>query len=139
MPLFPELRPYLVTVRPAAPRAGDPVILRYRVSTVNLRTRLLKNIKRAGLEPWPKLWQNMRASRETELVETFPSHVVAEWVGHSVAIANKHYLQVTEEHFAKAVQNPVQHMRAGGGIGQKTETGDLRNSLIYSKMRRGSR
>ena len=139
MPLFPELRPYLDAIRPQEPKASDPVILRYRVPTVNLRTRLLKNIRRAGLEPWPKLWQNMRASRETELVETFPSHVVAEWVGHSVTIANKHYLQVTEDHFAKAVQKPVQHTHAGGGTNEKPKNADTCKSLICSKMQRGSR
>ena len=69
---------------------------------------MLRDIDAAGLSPWPKLWQNMRASRETELVEQFPAHVVAAWVGHTVAVAEKHYLQVTEAHFEKAVQNPVQ-------------------------------
>ena len=29
-------------------------------------------------------------------------------IGNTEAIASKHYLQVTEDHFAKAVQNPVQ-------------------------------
>ena len=38
-------------------------------------------------------------------------HVVCEWIGNSEVVAKKHYLQITEEHFArasKAVQNPVQ-------------------------------
>jgi integrase len=139
MPLFPELRPFLEIRADMFDSPNDPVILHYRESTVNLRTRLLKNIRRAGLTPWPKLWQNMRASRETELVETFPSHVVAQWVGHSVAVAEKHYLQVTEDHFAKAVQNPVQHMHAGGGIAEKPESGDARNPLLFNTMQKGSR
>jgi hypothetical protein len=29
-------------------------------------------IKRAGLKPWPKLFQNLRSTRETELAEDFP-------------------------------------------------------------------
>ena len=52
----------------------------------------------------------MRASRETELAAVHPVHVVADWLGNSAAIAAKHYLQVTESDFAKAVQNPVQPM-----------------------------
>jgi hypothetical protein len=39
-------------------------------------------------------------------------HVVCQWIGNSQAVAAKHYLQVTDEHFLQAskeaVQNPVQ-------------------------------
>jgi hypothetical protein len=31
-------------------------------------------------------------SRETELANEFPIHVVGEWIGHSVDVARKHYL-----------------------------------------------
>ena len=52
----------------------------------------------------PKLWQNLRATRQTELAETFPIHVVCDWIGNSRAVAQEHYLQVTDEHF-EAAQN----------------------------------
>ena len=57
----------------------------------------------AGLEPWPKLFQNLRLTRETELAEEYPLHVVCAWIGNSQPVAAKHYLQVTESHFEKAV------------------------------------
>ena len=41
----------------------------------------------------------MRSSRETELVERFPVHVVTAWLGNTPEIARRHYLQVTDEHF----------------------------------------
>ena len=75
---------------------------RYRRSNQNLSTLLRRIIKRAGLTPWPKLYQNLRASRETELAERFPLHVVCAWIGNSQAVAAKHYLQVTDEHFRQA-------------------------------------
>ena len=34
--------------------------------------------------------------------------MVCVWIGNTEAIASKHYLQLTEDHFAKAVRNPVQ-------------------------------
>ena len=37
----------------------------------------------------------------------FPIQVVCDWIGNTEAIASKHDLQVTEDHFATAVQNPV--------------------------------
>jgi hypothetical protein len=63
----------------------------------------MKIIRRAGLEPWPKLWQNLRASRQTELEKEFPLHVVCAWIGNNERTARKHYLQVTDEHYDQAV------------------------------------
>ena len=49
---------------------------------------------------------------QTELEETFATHVVCKWMGNSPKVAQKHYLQVTDSHFEKAVQNPVQQASA---------------------------
>lgn len=75
---------------------------------VNLRTQLSRIIGKAGLKPWPKLFHNLRATRETELAAEFPLHVVCEWIGNSQPVAARHYLRVTENDFKKAVQIPVQ-------------------------------
>ena len=91
----------------AVATVSGPVVTRYRSASQNLRTTFDKIIKRAGLVPWPKLFQNLRATRETELMETYPSHVVISWIGHSETVARKHYLQTTDAHFEKAVANPV--------------------------------
>ena len=97
VPIFPELRPYLEAAWEQADEGSTYVITRYRGGDVNLRTQLEKIIRRAGLKPWPKLWHNLRATRETELAETYPLHVVCAWIGNSQLIARKHYLQVTDE------------------------------------------
>jgi integrase len=112
IPLFPEMRPYLEAVWHEAPVGVTHFVTRYRDATQNLRTTFLKIIRRAGLKPWPKLFQNLRSSRQTELEESYPSHVVCAWMGNSRAVAQKHYLQVTDEHFAKAAQNPAQSAHA---------------------------
>jgi len=116
LPMFPELRPYLDEAFEQAGPGTEYVITRYRDSNANLRTQLNRIIRRAGLEPWPKLFQNLRSTRETELAETYPMHVVCAWLGNSQPVAAKHYLQVTDEHFdqavkasTEAVQNPVQY------------------------------
>lgn len=54
-----------------------------------------------------RLFQNLRANHETELVNDFPIHVVTEWLGNTPAVATKHYLQVTDDHFAQAVGAPL--------------------------------
>lgn len=110
VPMFAELRPYFDAAKAAAPKGAEyvinlPSVARFRrgSKSPNLGTRMTKIIKRAGLTPWPKLFQNLRATRQTELEsQRFPSHVVCQWLGNSEAVARKHYLRVTDADFVKA-------------------------------------
>ncbi len=108
IPIFLELHPYLVEAFERADEGEEYLITRYRAATQNLRTTFKKIIHRAGLKPWPKLFQNLRSTRQTELEDHFPSHVVCAWMGNSESVAKKHYLQVTDDHYRKSLQNPVQ-------------------------------
>jgi hypothetical protein len=58
-------------------------VTRYRDADQNLRTQMLRIIRRAGLTPWPKPFHNLRASRETELAEEYPVHVVCKRIGNT--------------------------------------------------------
>jgi len=102
VPIFDELRTHLESAFDAAEPGTEFVINRYRLPNTNLRTQFLRIIRNAGVEAWPKLFQNLRSTRQTELEELFPSHVVCSWIGNSERVAAKHYLQVTEDHFARA-------------------------------------
>ncbi|WP_231615991.1 tyrosine-type recombinase/integrase [Novipirellula artificiosorum] len=104
-PIFPELRPYLEAAWDAAPEGAEFVINRYRQSTQNLRSTFLLILKRAGITPWPKLFQNCRASRETELLARYPAKDVVGWVGNSIPVAMKSYAMATDEAF-KAASDP---------------------------------
>jgi hypothetical protein len=90
-----------------AAAAGEPVITRYRDKNGNLRTQLQRIIRKAGLTPWPRLFHNLRATRQTELAEQFPAHVVCAWIGNTERVAQNHYLQVTDAHFEKAAKEPT--------------------------------
>jgi hypothetical protein len=107
IPMFPELRPHLLAAFEEAEPGSEFCITRYRRANQNLRTQLERILKRAGLEPWPRLFQNLRSTRETELAESYPLHVVTAWIGNSKAIAAKHYLQVRDEDFERATQSPA--------------------------------
>lgn len=101
IPLFPELREQLDALYAEAD-PGEFIITRYRDAGQNLRTTFEKIILRAGLKPWPKLFHNLRATRQTELADRFPAHVVSQWIGNSQAVAREHYLRTTDEHFSRA-------------------------------------
>jgi len=119
IPLFNELRPFLRAVHESAPSGVVHYITRYREQTQNLGTQLGRIIRKAGLEVWPKLWQNLRSTRETELLdEGYPIQVVCKWIGNSQPVAMRHYLQVTDEHFERATrttQNPTQQPLESAG------------------------
>ncbi len=103
IPIFPELLIHLRDAFEQREPGTDFVITQYRRANTNLRTQLNRILKRAGIAPWPKLFHNLRASRETELADVYPEHVVCKWIGNSKVIARKHYLQLTDQHFANAI------------------------------------
>jgi hypothetical protein len=113
VPIFPELRPFLEEAFEQAEPGTVHVITSKRDAEQNLRTRFMKILRRAGLTPWPKLYQNLRASRETELAAVYPLHVVCAWIGNSTLIAQKHYLQVTEEDFRRGAQSGAESGAVG--------------------------
>jgi len=65
----------------------------------------IPEICHAGLTPWPKLFQNMRVSRETESAAKYPLYIVCAWIGNSALIANKHYLQVMNAAFERGAKS----------------------------------
>ena len=106
-----------------AEEGTEYVITRYRRSNSNLRTELERILTRAGVKPWPRLFQNLRSTRETELTAEYPLHVVTAWIGNSARIAERHYLQVPDSFYGKATQNaahaaqnPTQQGGADGRI-----------------------
>jgi hypothetical protein len=111
-PIFPELRPILDGAFEifgassefvvAAPQYRAAANTRMGWKNANLRSEMLRLLRRAGLPGWPRLFHSMRASRQTELQREFPLHVVCSWLGNSPRIAQQSYLLVTEDDFAKA-------------------------------------
>ena len=92
VPLFPELRPLLERAFEEAEDGALYVITKYRQRNANLRTQFERILKRAGIESWERRCQNLRASREMELANEYPLHVVTGWLGNTERVASKHYL-----------------------------------------------
>ncbi len=122
VPLFPEVRRELLALKAEAPpRASGQIIAMCDASAgANLREPMEDIIKRAGLVIWPKLFQNLRASREVDLCEIYPITDVCAWWGHSIQTAAVFYLKPKSETLARAgaenpVHNPVQSVSPTGG------------------------
>ncbi|HVU88053.1 MAG TPA: hypothetical protein VHD36_12100 [Pirellulales bacterium] len=128
VPIFPELRPYLEDAHALAAKKAVYLIQGYRDDTQNLRTQFERIIRRARVKPWERLFHNLRASRQTELADQFPLHVVTDWIGNSPDIAERHYLKTTEEHFRRALggaeqttRNPTQQAAVSDQIESQTQ------------------
>lgn len=135
VPIFPELLPYLEDADQLAGDGAEFVIQRYRDPAVNLRTQFQRILKRAKVAQWPKLFQNLRSTRETELAEEFPLHVVCAWIGNSQPVAAKHYLQVTDAHFERAVSlggPPSQRDEKSGESGSEKSDGEALQNPVQS-------
>ena len=148
IPLFPAVRPVLEAAWDEAPDGAEHVIpeeYRRRAhgpggwANANLRTTFEKIIRRAGLEPWPRLWHSMRASCETDLARQFPLAVVAKWLGNTQAVAMRHYVDVTDADFERAIvgdfpttqqaaQKAAQQAHAAGGSESQTKTSARKKS-----------
>lgn len=128
VPMDPRLRPILMELFDLADEGAERVLPRLVDGTINLRTHTRRIIERAGVESWPKPLHNLRASCETDWCETYPTHVVAAWLGHSPKVAMKHYLQVRDSHFEAA---------AGLGGGVKTDAGVVSKLVTQIHARSG--
>lgn len=123
VPMFARLRPYLEEAWDMAEEGQTHVIPETLYlpaangprgwNGCNLRTTFQKIVKRAGLKQWPRLFHNLRASCESDLAREYPIATVCKWIGNTVAIAARHYVQVTDADFdraccrGEATQNPT--------------------------------
>jgi integrase len=102
IPIFSELEPYLRDAFEQARPGATYCVERHRLSSINLRTQVRRFIRRAGLTPWERTFQNLRASRATELSEQYPIRTVTAWLGHSLSTATRLYLSVPDVHFERS-------------------------------------
>lgn len=136
VPVFAELRPHLEALfAQSAAEGAVYVVTEHRQGAMNLRTDLQRIIKRAGVAPWPKLFHNLRASRESELMREYDLATVCRWIGNSPAIAAKHYATsvdldadfrrasgVTE----KTAHKAAQHGKQSSAVESKQKSGEGR-------------
>jgi len=102
VPIVPELLAVLEAAFDAAPVGAVLIVDREVRRGSNLRTGFARIIARAGLAAWPRPLQNLRSSCECDFVQRFPAHEAARWMGHSVAMAARHYLQARDANFTAA-------------------------------------
>lgn len=108
VPMFPEVRKALDEAYDAAAEGSVRCVDEYHANVANLRTQFGRILKRAGVEAWPRIFHNLRASRRTELQEFLPDHAINKWMGQSSRVAEQHYITLHDEHWDRALKLPSQ-------------------------------
>ena len=105
VPLFHELRVELLRLFQDESSQGKEYVVNCYTNRENqsLAVPFDRITKRAGLAKIPRPFDNMRASRSTEVYDEFGAFLESKWIGHSTKTALKHYLQVREVDFERAV------------------------------------
>ena len=112
VPLFPQIRTLLQDALKDAPKV-ELLIFQTVLTLTNLRWGLTRIIENAGVPVWKKLFQNLRASRATELANSYPAAQIRSWMGNlpsnietepSKALANSakimgHSPKVSTQHY----------------------------------------
>ncbi len=107
--------------------------------------------KRAGVEPWKRLWQTLRQSCEKQWAMEFPQYAVSKWIGHGIIISGRHYANdVPDELFERAAKASAQaavsaqrqaqqkaHETGGNDQNEKRAAGvaDDPNSGVFENLR----
>lgn len=128
IPIFPELRPLLEKACEETPE-GEEYVVPLARQKGNLRTTAVRIIKNAGVKLWPKVFQNLKASRENELMQEYPAYVVLEWIGHTALVAHNHYLKVNDADYERASGEAARSASIGSHQGPSQPTGSRENPV----------
>jgi integrase len=102
LPIFPELAVALQAVLAERPQATGRIVASYG-PLANIGVQMARIIKAAGIKDWEKPFQNLRATRATELIAMGKDPAtVCRWLGHSLRVFLRHYHRMRREDFAKA-------------------------------------
>ena len=134
MPIFPEVEPFLRRAFDAAPDRSVHVLPARFHNEGYAYAGVLRAVERAGVPTWPKLFVNLKASRETAVMRTEPAHVVHAWIGNSKEVAEDHYLMVTDEDYERASAGrpiyPAHYPAHSGAIAGGQEPSGLKKKAV---------
>lgn len=85
---------------------GDIYVFSGVMKNANLRTQYLKILKRAGVAGYPKAFQNLRSTCETDYCRKgVKPNMYTQWLGHSKKVSDEHYIQYNQTDFNDGVNS----------------------------------
>ncbi len=134
VPIVPQLLPlldaaYIEAVEKSGwvPMTGaEPIIT---LPKHNRHRKFESIVKQAGIAVWGDLFQTLRKSAESWLAsQRHPQSAVSNWIGHSMAVSERHYLKVLDSAYDAAAG-------LDGGAGRKRSS-KTRHDLARSRKQK---
>lgn len=138
VPIVPELLPLLRDEFESA-KEGEKLIAP-KLGKSNLWRDFQVIRKRAGgVKPYKNWCQTLRKNREQDWNEKFPSHIVAEWMGHSETVARSYYLKVDDRNMKAATETAIdtevaQKLAQTGDEKSVDKEGETRIDLLQKEI-----
>ncbi|MCH2131875.1 MAG: site-specific integrase [Pirellulaceae bacterium] len=129
IPLFPDVRKVLEDLLEVT-GGGEYVLRALREKSGNWGTPPEKMMTRAGIKPWPALFNSLRSSASIDVEREYGSTAENEWIGHSEHVSLKHYRRTTETDYAAAVaSSPKMDTRMDTNLHELERTMDTEQVL----------
>lgn len=109
VPMVPTLAAELLAAFDAAEDGADGPV---QVGRAAIYKQADAIVKRAELQPWPKMFHTLRKNCESDWLKRYPVMDVCDWLGHDPAVASKHYHQTGEDVIADVTGRLNQEQQA---------------------------
>ncbi len=140
IPLWPRVEIALSELFALAVEGQPRIITKYKAGQ-KLGTQMVRFIKHASLTIWEKPIQNLRASCQNDLeLSGIRMTAICQWIGNSKAVAQNHYLKVTDSDFDNALLTSEDNLDWGTHwgthrteqtrIGEQQETSTSKSTAI---------
>jgi integrase len=101
IPIFPELQSLFLSQSEAVPDGTVYVFPNLRIHS-NLSTIAKRYVEAAGFTVWSEFWNSLRASRETDLMDSHGLRRACAWIGNTPNVAIKHYALLKHSDYVDA-------------------------------------
>jgi integrase len=148
VPIFEALRPHLERAYRERTPGAVYVVPRARHGS-NLSTHAKRLVAKAGVEPWPKLFTNLRGSCSDDLErQGVAEKAINAWIGNTARLRQRHYHAVRPEDWAAVTGKPAPIPAPSGAVsghqepstlhGAREKTLDVPNDAQNQYPRQGS-
>ena len=124
VPIFVEIEEALLKQIESLPDGSVHLFPKLRQGS-NLSTMAKRYVEKARVDVWPEFWNSLRASRETDLMDSHGLRRACAWIGNNATTAMRHYSLMRECDFideglgSKATRKATRHDAESERIGEK--------------------
>ncbi len=125
VPIFPEVAPHLDAAWEAAHKGQKLIFPNQQSTNAAITGKIHRLCHRLGIPTWPRMFVNLRASCERDLLRQHPIDDVTAWLGHSAATALTHYSRVVKDQSTASVASALRAENPKSSAKRNAKRADL--------------